>query len=428
MPIAPLTDHVAGTVMNLATLIGNNDLIEAYIKGEIDPADFSDQLGRAHGVPGEMHRVYVTGGDDGLDTNPSIRYDPLSWTKANYGTPIPLDRDCELDFSVYNNDSLFRPIIGSPEYLVPPERFISNWVWEKLGSRPKESGGANYLVTCPDSWHNWIYHALPPGDDPSDVGVTGFVDARSLAGRFENEGYYDRWLTVPYCSKRIWIPDPCTLYVVAMAHGTFNHNMTEAGRRDNIAQRQGVNVAVSKSNFYVRSNIDRCAVFRLFIDCDGADEDVIGEGPFRWETNGYKYNSNWSTLQDVGSVDELGVLIRAGGHEEVGYEAGNQLGMEWSFSCWPRAVARVASKVYIPRAGYYNISFRYNSRYFHGITKEGGMAWEPNRFARTTNVINYAVDDDVEERPGPIHIARWEKTQLGMVAHFTQYPLSHANP
>jgi len=142
MPIAPLTDHVAGTVMNLATLIGNNDLIEAYIKGEIDPADFSDQLGRAHGVPGEMHRVYVTGGDDGLDTNPSIRYDPLSWTKANYGTPIPLDRDCELDFSVYNNDSLFRPIIGSPEYLVPPERFISNWVWEKLGSRPKESGGA----------------------------------------------------------------------------------------------------------------------------------------------------------------------------------------------------------------------------------------------------------------------------------------------
>jgi len=405
MPIAALTDHVAGTVMELATLIGNNQLIEQYLRGEVSASDFTDKISRVYGLPGQNHRVYTQdGSSEGFDGNVPVNYDPMEWG-SGYGLPIPPDRDGILDFTHYGKLDDYFPVnppgpTGNME--ITAEQFISNWSWERLGNNPTGDpvGGGAKLVTCADSWHNWLYNAPNPDDDP---GVIGFQDARGINGRFPEDLYHDRWMTVPHCAKRIWIPEACNLYVIAMAQGTFNHQL-------NTAAAEAYDKA-SSQDFYCDPVFDRSAVFRLFIDKDNDKK----SRPFKWRVNGQDFYANWSSIQDLDSRPNVGY---GGNNDDVSIQ-GLMQGMEWSFCNRPRAVARVASRIRVPESGYYNISMRYNSKYWKGVVAEDASGnWEHKKFARSSLDWIDSNGNLSRDEPGPIHIARWEKAQIGAVAHF----------
>jgi len=410
MPISALTDHVAGAVMNLATLTGNNQLIENYLRGEVDAADFQDLIGRVYGVAGQNHRVYVQ--TDGLDSSAPIRYDVTAGITsgagaAPYGTPIALDKDCELDFTIYGPQDQYNT---GTVYAVKPADFISGWVWESLGNNPTAAadGTGTALTTNPHSYANWLFNA------PAPTAAAAWADGTEFTGRFAKERYYDRWLTVPYGCKRIWVPEPCCLYVVAMTQGTWNHNMNMLALEHQWQADADPRKSAGPDIVYLHeSKYDRSAVFRLFIDKDNDNDNR----PFKWKSNGADFYANWSPIQDLVDQPRIGY----GGNNDAGADQGKMLGLEWSFTCWHRATARVASRIYVPEAGYYNISLRYNSRYFHGFVDPdigGGIGtWVNSSFARTENEISID-DNDVAERPGPINIARWEKTSIGAVAHF----------
>lgn len=415
MPINPLTDHVAGTVMNLATLLGNNELIEDYLKGNIDAADMAVYLSRTHGMPGNNHRLYVQdGSSEGLNSNPDVIYNSKQHMDI-YPSGISLDNDCVLDFTFYGGDRM-KDFVSDETYLeeyqpaprnitIKPEDFIGMWAWERLGSNP-ETDAKKMLTTCPDSWHNWLFNLDSPGDI---VGISDWVDGRDYTGRFPDQSYYDRWLTVPYGSKRVWIPHRCNLYVVAMAQGTWNHNF------GNAKFHWWSNPLTGDNAHYFMGNPggDRAAMFRLFVDRDNNPDKI-----FRWKVNGETFNSNWSPVQDTS--DARGLLVGYGSDLDAGVYQHKQLGVEWSFTCFPRGVARVASKIHIPEPGYYNISMRYNSRYFKGFVNDSNE-WESEKFAYRQTQIQYTEDPggiNVPDAPGPIHAARWEKVQIGAVAHF----------
>ena len=412
MPIGALTNHVAGAVMNLATMVGNNQLIEDYLRGEVDAADFQDLISRPHGIPGSNHRAYIQAGNEGLDSNPKIYYDRGEWQIAKgspYGTPIPLDRDCELDFTIYDNDALYLDAGVIPKFKVPSNKFIAGWVWEKLGANPYKADLSKVLTTAANSWCNWLYNA----PIPTAGGVTNFKDSRDEAGRFDSSDYMDRWLTVPYGCKRIWCPNPGMLYVMGTAHGTWNHNMNPMHASAVTYHRlNGANGSALGQYWY-----DKSCLFRLFIDNDNSNLPS-----FEFDVNGETFRSNWTSIQDLAAEPRIGY----GGNNDPAGDQGKMLGWEWSSRSLPKGVIRVASKIWVPVAGYYNISLRYNSRYCHGVVDPTGATadWKDDRFGCVDEDDWPGTDVKFRDEPGPINIARWEKVQLGAILHFKQGPRS----
>lgn len=417
MPISALTNHVGSTVMSLATLTGNNQLIEDYLRGEIDAADFQNLIGRPFGLPGSNHRAYIQ--TDGLDCSIEDLPDSKSWSDV-YGTPIPYDRDGVLDFTIYGADRSFYVTGISTEvgavggvddgtydlteqFSVSSQSLINRFTWERLGSNPRsKSDPTKELTTAASSWCNWLYNA----PYPPDGGVTNFIDSRRHAGRFNKDYYYDRWLTVPHCSKRIWVPEAGTLYVIASCEGTWNHSMGQI--QAETKTRYGSQSEAGFTNWAM----DRSAFFRLFVDADGSDS-----VPFSWASGGENFTANWTTIQDLEAESTIGYAGSIGGKNE---------NMGWEYSCrsYPRGLIRAANRIWIPEAGYYNISLRYNQRYIHG--RIHGRAnppdriesdWRDDRFAYTGN--NFSGCPDI---PGPIHTARWHKSQIGAIVHFIQDP------
>lgn len=367
MPIGALANHTANTVMNLATLLGNNNTIEAYLKGAIDPADFQDKLAAVHGVPGANHRAYV-----GAGFADAQEYTSTHSVFANPGpaladiSPNTLDSKAVIDFLSYKDAAYFRrtinPPYATPEYYVFPAEREFYWVWERLGMNPdtSEFGGGTQLTTNPLSWANWLYNALEPNvADPAIVGYTPHISSR-----FDLAEYWDRWLTIPYCSHRIWIPEPCILYVTGKARGTFSHNL-------NIDAEDEIQAGPPTQA------TDQSTHFRLFVDEDNRAD----RRPFSFTANGTTFYTNWKSINN----------------------------RELSFTCYPRSEALCFGSVIIPNAGYYNISMRFMSRHWLGRVDSVTHEWFPQ---------------EMMNRAGEIPVARWECAQIGAVAQFKRSVLA----
>lgn len=390
MPISALTGFT-GTA-SLTTLRTNIALIEAYIKGEIDPADFQDKLKTFHGQSGSTMRLY---GDHWSSGAQAIQ-------KASVSDPATdtweLDRDALLDFSCYGDIDADTYDGGNLLYSIKEWDLVRRFTWEKLGNIPtaNSNGTGARLETSPSSWHNWLFNAPDPLTDIAGLSGTGtYFDGREYTGRFAKDEYWDRWLTVPYACKRIWIPEQCVLLVMASARGTWNHNLNPAMEHDTEAL-SGVAGHAWGSGY--DQTIENPAFFRLFIDRDNDRE----WRKFSWEVNEDTFYANWSPIQHYPQVGY-------GGPGESGV-VGKQQGIEWSFTCAPRGTAMVASQIVVPEAGWYNISLRYNSRYWHGYTEDvgGGVYnWFPT-FLKKAGTNGY--------RPGPITQARWESSGIGGIA------------
>ena len=83
--------------------------------------------------------------------------------------------------------------------------------------------------------------------------------------------------------------------------------------------------------------------------------------PFSWLSNNREYSSNWAPIQPHA---EVGLGIRGG--------VSTNVGDEWMSSTWPRGTVRCQSEVYVPAAGYYTISLRYNSVHYLGFASWRG--------------------------------------------------------
>jgi len=377
MPIGSMTSFNAGDPASLATMQGNVALVEAYIQGEIDPDDFQDKLKRIHGLRGGHTRVYGESWDSGV-----LPFGPISVSDVNADVWY-LDRDAHLDFTSYGKvENTWNGV--TDEYDIDAIGLVSKFVWEKLGNEPTENadGTGNKIITSPYSWRNWLF------------GLTSAPHAnagKDYSARFPDDEYWDRWLTVPYASKRIYIPAKCVLHVVGSATGTWNHNLNPFLERG--ASTTPLGKGWSEADGYAPDN-ENGARFRLFIDKDNDPE----WRKFSWQVNGNTWYSNWSPIQSHPRVGYGGTGDPAG-------DQGKMLGKEWAFTVAPRGTALVASEIVVPEAGWYNISMRYNSRYVFGYTDVEAV-WK-NRFLGETGTA---------WRPGPICFSRWEKTGIGAVA------------
>lgn len=362
MPIPSMTAFVAGAVAPKSALAINSQLVNAYLRGHIDADDLVDKIRSEHGVRGSNYRVW------------SESWDSSAYRVSDHGVAPPdcieLDRDAQLDFTSYRV-----AFAGQLEWA----DFIGNYTWEKLGAEPVRVSDGKTLKTNPDSWNNWLYN-IPKSAIP---GI--WDDYGEIQARFPRGEYWDRWLTVHNCAKRIYIPGPCVIFVTASALGTFNHNTNPYFNTMPPVDWGDMSV------FGVHSECP--AVFRLFIDHDG----TLGRR-FDWSSNNEVFVSNWSPIQP-----------KIKGVREVGYLNGTNRGLEWSFSCAPRACARVASYMEIEEAGWYNISLRYNSRYFYNPTDVFG-----NRLGFAEMVP--AAGALPGWAPALIAYTRWEETGICILA------------
>ena len=391
MPISPLTAQVASTAASLTTLRSNIQVIEDYLQGKIDAADFQDQLKIIHGRRGSVHRIYGDRWTRNVQANqPNLVANPATDTWR-------LDKEALLDFSHYGDIDLDFWSIPTNQYSIKSSTAMRRFTWEKLGNVPtaNANGTGKKIETNPNSWQNWMYNT--PDPIVAIPGLANYLDGRDYTHRFPKDEYWDRWLTVPYASKRIWIPSGCVLYVTGNAVGTWGYNLSPWHEHDTDGVGDGV---TAWSTGYDQSN-ELPAFFRLFIDRDNDNE----WRKFSWETNEETFYANWSPIQDYPQVGY-------GGPGEAA--AGRQQGREWSFTCAPRAHALVASQIVVPESGWYNISMRYNSRYFHGWIEDkgGGLYdwWE--QFFLKGGTTGF--------RPGFISQARWESSGIGAVAVFNR--------
>jgi len=392
MPIGPVTAFGATALLN--TLRTNVQVIEAYIRGEIDAQDFQDLLKVLHGRRDSVHRVY---GSRWTSTAEPFQ-------EAGVNDPAvdtwDLDRDAQLDFTSYGDIDADYWNIPTQQYVIGAATAFQRFTWEKLGNVPTQFANGTGKRIDTDNWsfRNWLFNAPEP-DTVLGGNLANFVDGRKAAKRFSGEEYWDRWLTVPYATKRIWIPGPCVLHVSANATGTWNHNLSPYHERDSDNVQPGDD-HVWGDKFDQTNELP--AFFRLFIDRDN-DKEWRG---FSWEVNGETFYANWSPIQDYPQVGY-------GGPGEAPL-SGEMLGREWSFTNSPRGKAEVASQIFVPVKGWYNISMRYNSRYVHGWIKDLGAGfydWMEEFWVKPATV---------GFRPGYITRARWESSGIGAIAAFNR--------
>jgi hypothetical protein len=391
MPINALTGQVAGTPASLNALRSDIAVVEQYLRGKVDPSDFKDLVKRIHGIRGSVHRLYV----ENWSANVQARQ---ASTVSNPNIDLlKLDTEALLDFTAYGDIDADFYNIPTNMFSIKNETAVTRFTWERLGNIPTslQNGQGKRLDTNPNSWQNWLFNTPDPIIAIPAMG--SYKDGREAAKRFPKDEYWDRWLTVPYACKRIYIPGPCVLYVTGNAVGTWGHNLSPFHEHDTDSGGTG---GQRWTTGYDASN-ELPAFFRLFIDRDNDKE----WRKFTWEVNGETFWANWSPIQD---------------YQQVGYGGpgespnnGKMLGREWSFTCAPRAQALVSSQIVVPEAGWYNISMRYNSRYFHGwINFEDPAYFWNEQFYLKGGTIGF--------RPGYIAFARWESSGLGIIAHFNR--------
>jgi len=426
MPLSgALTDHVAGQVMELATLIGNNDIIEEYISGAIDPADFQDLITRAHGIRGQRHRAYlgipfdsrcaqashhaVTGGqaDAPGDTPPTVGAASDLDTRACLDLTMLEDARIISAGSTYpgGNASTYLGI-GDGVWQGPIRTRPSFLLFERLGLNPDMSGGhggPTPLRSYDQSWHNWRWDGDLLGTDYPG-GIQYFASGTDY--KYENHlinfndtdtQYYDRWMTVPYCSMRIWVPDPCILIVVASATGTCNSSLGGLYHPDGTLQdwrEAGHTVPQQAQN-------DTSNEFRLFLDSDNRPGNTVGDGgrTFSWyagegqSVNRRLAKTNWIPHTSVnGANPTRGITITNA----------------------PRATFLLASEFKVPTAGYYNVSMRYNAPYFFGGVN---FSIDPNEY----------VSDAYCGVRNDHWVSRWEHCHIGAVSCLGSLEINHDN-
>ena len=388
MPIGPVTPQVDGTPVNLTSMRLNINLVESYIQGNITAADFQDKVRGIHGLKNSVHRVYGEHFTANVEPNQGNSVADTALTVWS------LDRDAVLDFTHYGDINADFYDSPTKQYIIGSSVAFRRFTWEKMGNVPTllHNGAGKKIETDCWSWRNWLFNAPDP-TVALGLGMVSYIDGRQPAKRFPEDEYWDRWLTVPYASKRIYIPGPCVLHVMGNAVGTWNHTLNGFFEFDE----DGDPSAGSKwtvANGYSPAN-ETPAFFRLFIDRDNNEE----WREFSWSVGGQTFYANWSPVQE---------------YPEVGYSTdaaySKMLGREWSISCAPRAKAVITSQIAIPSAGWYNISMKYNSRYIHGISKNiGAGSWEWQKGF-------WLKQGTTAFRPGYITQARWESTGIGAIA------------
>lgn len=398
MPISALTGQTASTAADLGVLRSDIVLVENYLRGNVDAADFQDAIRGIHGRRGSVHRVWTETWDAQVSTRQKeVVSDPNVdlWK---------LDTEAYMDFTAYGDIDVDFYHIPTNQFSINSSTAASRFTWEKMGNIPTTlaNGGGDKLVSCPSSWHNWLYNT--PNPKQAIPGLGDWVDGREAGRRFPKDEYWDRWLTVPYASKRIYIPAQCVLYVTGSAVGTWNHNLNPFLEHDTDGEGTGgqcweTRDAAPHKGF---DEGNECpAHFRLFIDRDNDKE----WRKFSWEVNETTFHANWSPIQDYPQVGY-------GGPGEAPNN-GKMLGREWSFSCAPRGQASISSYIEVPEAGWYNISMKYNSRYFHGyIETEGVAQFYRDGFHLKSGTTGF--------RPGYICFSRWESSGLGIIAHLNR--------
>jgi hypothetical protein len=386
MGIPSLSTFAAGSPAAIADLQDNISKLDAYMKASIDGQDFTDKAQIRHGKPKSVHRVYRSSWEAGVSTevDDTVSANTDEWE---------LDRDAHLDFTAYGDVEGDFYDATEQTHIATPKEFVSRFVWEKLGNVPtaNNDGTGAELKFNPHSWENWLFQSKDPiVDSPS---MTGYEDGKDVAHRFPDDEYWDRWLTVPYACKRIYVPEKCILFVRGSAIGTWNHSLTAFRERDT----QLIGDGNSAWDTGYDDTDEYPAMFRLFIDRDN-DKEWRG---FTWEVDGNQWYANWSPVQDSPLV----------GYETIsGLDKRNE-GVEISPSCSPRDTAFLASKILVPEAGWYNISFRYNARFWYGWND---TAENPDEWVNGWNAGGW------NYHPGPICFARFESSSIAAMAHFNR--------
>ncbi len=182
------------------------------------------------------------------------------------------------------------------------------------------------------------------------------------------------------------------------ATGTWNHNLNPFFEYDTDSVGTGGTNWKPHSGGGYTQDTECPAFFRLFVDKDNDKE----WRKFSWSTGGETFHANWSPVQE---------------YPEVGYSTDSistMEGREWSFTCAPQAKALVASQIVIPEAGWYNISMKYNSRYWNGQTAFTGQVAGVDQYDWVGSFLKKA--GTVGYRPGFISQARWESCGIGAIA------------
>lgn len=337
MPIVQ-TPVVTGTPISRAAVDANLGAVEQYLKGNIPGSDLSAAIGTVSRVDGQNLLAYTPKPYEiGLSTRWSRHSGRLNHRNR-------LDEEGTLDFCYYG-DPWHRPQVGLGLDITNPcgmnaKGWQGGYVFERLGNVPVAQGGGRALQRMVWSWNNWRWNFTAPAW--ASTNQTAYYDL--LFERFPVSEYWDAWKTVPYASAKIYVPEACMLMVQGWARGTWNM----VGH---------LNGAIDKEWTNLHNRDDAPTVFRLFIDQAHRPD----SRPFEWESNGVTYNANWAPVQthaEVGQGLKGGVLTNKGS--------------EWMASTWPRGAVRCVSEVYVPAAGYYTISLRYNSLHYIGHTEYTG--------------------------------------------------------
>jgi len=359
MPIVQ-TPVVTGTAISNTELHGNLDNIEGYLKGAVPGADIAGKV-PAHARTEESNILHFTKApfEIGVPSNWDTRGEEMDHTN-------PIDAESIIDFGAYGRT---RPYIAMNQGVVTPQaqqvhpdvvqewepnEFQAKFLFERLGNIPGLIAGTKNNQNLMWSWNNWRFNLTAP--NPAwPKGISGRDYAAAVFTRFPQDELWDTWKTVPHASMKIYVPEQCQLFVDAHARGTWNTVL------------QGIGPVVKRWSDLDLDN-DPPIAFRLFID----QAHDVNSRVFEWDSNGDTYQANWAPIQPE---REVGLGLRNGVMETVG--------REWRSSTWPRAVVRCASEINVPKAGYYNISLRYNSQYFYGYYRQTGdnQGWQFGKFA-----------------------------------------------
>jgi len=372
------TPVVSGTEISRSILDVNLQAVESYLRGRITGADLAAQIGVSSRVDGEnLVNFTPPGFEMGIPAEWSRRRDDLNQR-------LDLDSEAILDFLYYGEPEERRVFINTgpglegnePGYpddilhwgqmvgssnLDSGQDQLSRFVYERLGTIPAPLKAAPELPSTILSWNNWRWNMARPPSPQVEWGPE-YQDRKNV--RFPPSEYWDTWKTVPYASAKIYVPGPCQLVVNGYARGTWNCVSHRDGLEDNGDRR-----FTWRDNLldYWRNKQDPPTVFRLFIDQAHDPENRV----FRWKSNGHEYESNWAPVQPE---PEVGLGLRGGWPNEIR----ENVGREFFSSTWPRGTVRAVSEIFVPEAGYYNISLRYNSLHFFGHSGDdgfGGPKW-----------------------------------------------------
>jgi len=347
MPIVQ-TPVTTATAMSRSAIEANLSAIENYLRGNVDAADLSALIGASGRVNEQNMIVYAP---KAYEIGPSKEWSVHS---GRLNHRLDLDDEGLVDFQYYgspffNGERVTVGGVGASNIVDPcgtnnVGRWQDKYVFERLGNVPESVGHIQDLKRMVYSWNNWRWN-FPAPAFPTPAGIHAYLNL--FYQRFPDDEYWDSWKTVPNASTKIYVPGPCMLFVQGWARGTWNGVGHLNGPIDkNWDLKIGPGVPGG-----TEAKFDPPVLFRLFVDQAHKKNDR----PFNWFSNGNEYKANWAPIQ---TAQEVGLGTRSGVFGPVGHEV--------QCSTWPRNTVRIASEIFIPAAGYYTLSLRFNSLYFAG--------------------------------------------------------------